>query len=68
MPNEIEFLDLLLKNRGIKDENKDKFLNPSYENHLYDSFLMKDMEKVCVRIFEATEAKEKIVEIGRAHV
>ncbi len=61
MPNEIEFLDLLLKNRGIKDEDKDKFLNPSYENHLYDSFLMKDMEKVCVRIFEAVEAKEKIV-------
>ncbi|MEI7688801.1 MAG: single-stranded-DNA-specific exonuclease RecJ [Candidatus Nomurabacteria bacterium] len=61
MPNEIEFLDLLLKNRGIKDEDKDKFLYPSYENHLYDPFLMKDMEKVCVRIFEATEAKEKIV-------
>jgi single-stranded-DNA-specific exonuclease len=61
MPNEIEFLELLLNNRGIKDEDKDKFLNPSYENHLYDSFLMKDMERVCVRIFEAVEAKEKIV-------
>ena len=61
MPNEIELLDLLLKNRGIKEENKDRFLNPSYEKGLYDPFLMRDMEKVCVRIFEAVEAKEKIL-------
>lgn len=61
MPNEIELLDLLLKNRGIKKEDQEKFLNPSYEDHLYDSFLMKDMEKASVRIFEAIEAKEKIV-------
>ena len=61
MPNEVELLDLLLKNRGIKIEDRDKFLNPSYEEGLYDSFLMKDMEKAVVRIFEAVEAKEKIV-------
>lgn len=61
MPNEIELLDLLLKNRGIKKEDREKFLNPSYENSLYDSFLMKDMERACVRIFEAVEAKEKVV-------
>lgn len=61
MPNEIELLDLLLKNRGIKEEDREKFLNPSYKDGLYDSFLMKDMEKACVRIFEAIEAKEKVV-------
>jgi single-stranded-DNA-specific exonuclease len=61
MPNEIELLDLLLKNRGIKEEDKEKFLNPSYEEGLYDPYLMLDMEKAVVRIFEATEAKEKIV-------
>jgi single-stranded-DNA-specific exonuclease len=61
MPNEIELLDLLLKNRGIKEEDKEKFLNPSYDRDLYDPYLMKDMEKVCVRIFEGVEAKEKIV-------
>jgi single-stranded-DNA-specific exonuclease len=61
MPNHIELLDLLLKNRGIKEEDKERFLNPSYEDHIYDPFLMKDMERVCVRIFEATEAKEKIL-------
>lgn len=61
MPNYTELLDLLLKNRGIKEEDKEKFLNPSYEKDLYDPFLLKDMEKACVRIFEAVEAKEKIV-------
>jgi single-stranded-DNA-specific exonuclease len=61
MPNPTELLDLLLKNRGITLEDREKFLSPSYEHHLYDPYLLKDMEKVVVRIFEATEAKEKIV-------
>jgi len=61
MINHTELLDLLLKNRGIKEEDKDKFLNPSYEEHIYDPFLMKNMEIVCVRIFEAIEGNEKIV-------
>ncbi len=61
MPNHVELLDLLLKNRGIKEKDKDKFLNPKYERDLYDPYLMKNMEKACIRIFEATEAKEKIV-------
>jgi single-stranded-DNA-specific exonuclease len=60
MPNHTELLELLLKNRGIKEEDRDKFLNPLYE-HLYDPYLLKDMEKSCVRIFEAIEGNEKIV-------
>ena len=61
MPNHTELLDLLLRNRGIKPENYERFLNPSYENHLYDPYLLKDMEKSVVRIFKSIEAKEKIV-------
>ena len=61
MPNHTELLDLLLSNRGIIIEDRERFLNPSYEEHLYDPFKMRDMERACVRIFEATEAKEKIV-------
>jgi len=61
MPNHQELLEILLKNRGIKKEDWEKFLNPSYDKHSYDPFLMKDMDKACVRIFEAVEAKEKIV-------
>lgn len=60
MPNHTELLELLLKNRGIKPEDQEKFLNPLYE-YLYDPFLMKDMERVVVRIFESIEANEKIV-------
>lgn len=60
MPNHTELLELLLKNRGIAPKDQDKFLNPLYE-HLYDPYLLKDMEKSVVRIFEAIEAKEKIV-------
>ena len=59
MPNEVELLNILLSNRGILKEEKEKFLNPSFDEHLYDPFLMKDMERACVRIFEAVEAKEK---------
>ena len=58
MPNHEELIDILLKNRGIIDKNK--FLNPKYED-LYDPYLLKDMEIAVVRIFEAIEAKEKIV-------
>lgn len=61
MPNHTELLDLLLENRGILPSDKERFLNPSYDKHIYDPFLMKDMERVCVRIFEAIEAKEKIL-------
>ncbi len=61
MPNHTELLDLLLKNRGIAPADYDKFLHPSYEDHTYDPYLMHDMEKAVVRIYEATEAKEKIV-------
>jgi single-stranded-DNA-specific exonuclease len=61
MPNHQDLIEILLQNRGIKRENWDKFLNPSYENDLSDPFLLKDMEKAVVRIFEAIEANEKIV-------
>ena len=61
MPNHTELLDLLLLNRGITIKDQDRFLNPSFEKHIYDPFLMKDMELASVRIFEAIEAKEKII-------
>lgn len=57
-----ELLRNLLEKRGITDEAAaETFLNPSYERDLHDPFLMRDMERACVRIFEATEAKEKIL-------
>ncbi|HSQ33430.1 MAG TPA: single-stranded-DNA-specific exonuclease RecJ, partial [Peptostreptococcaceae bacterium] len=50
----------ILKNRGINDEkDADIFMNPSLE-HLYDPFLMKDMEKSVDRIKKAIENNERI--------
>lgn len=57
-----KLLQTLLKKRGITDPNDAEiFLNPDYERDFHDPFLMKDMEKACVRIFEAMEADEKII-------
>jgi len=61
MPNHAELLDLLLKNRGIDPVDYEKFLNPSYDKHLYNPYLLKDMDKSVSRIFKAIESKEKIV-------
>jgi len=57
-----ELLQNLLLKRGINDETEaDIFLNPSYKRDLHDPFKMRDMERACVRIFEAVEANEKII-------
>ena len=60
--SEIELLDKLLQNRGIEgDKNTEKFLNPDYKRDLMDPFLLSDMERAIVRIFEAIEGNEKII-------
>ncbi|MFZ2072822.1 MAG: DHH family phosphoesterase, partial [Minisyncoccia bacterium] len=57
-----EILRTLLEKRGIKNqEEAEAFLSPSYERDFHDPFLMRDMEKACVRIYEAMEAGEKII-------
>jgi len=57
-----ELLRALLEKRGILDETQAEiFLNPIYERDLHDPFLMKDMERACMRIFDAIKTKEKIV-------
>jgi len=58
----MEILTTLLESRGIlTPKDKEIFLNPDYERDFYDPFLMGDMERACVRIFEAVENNEKIV-------
>ncbi len=57
-----ELLGTLLEKRGIKNEvEAEKFLNPDYEKDSNDPFLMKDMERACVRLFEAIDADEKVM-------
>ncbi len=57
-----ELLGELLARRGITAEAEaEAFLNPEYRRDIHDPFLMRDMEHACVRLFEAVEAKEKII-------
>jgi len=57
-----ELLRTLLEKRGITDEAQAEiFLNPDYKRDFHDPFLMRDMERACVRLFEALDNKEKIV-------
>ncbi|MEO5635153.1 MAG: single-stranded-DNA-specific exonuclease RecJ [Candidatus Paceibacterota bacterium] len=57
-----DLLQNLLSGRGIiLKEDIDKFLKPDYVRDMHNPFLMRDMEKACVRLFEAIEAEEKII-------
>lgn len=57
-----KLLEKLLKQRGISEvEEAEKFLYPDYKRDLHDPYLMRDMERACLRVFEAIERKEKII-------
>ena len=57
-----ELLRTILEKRGIKTPAEAEiFLNPDYKRDFYDPFMMKDMEKACVKLFEVIENKEKTV-------
>jgi len=51
----------LLARRGIlTKEDAEKFLNPSYDEHLHDPFLMTDMQKAARRFADAILSRERI--------
>ena len=55
-------LDNLLFYRNIKTpQEKEDFLNPNYEKHIHDPFLLKDAKKAAERIIKAIEENESIV-------
>lgn len=54
----------ILLNRGIVSfDNAKKFFRPSWD-HLYDPFLMKDMDKAVNRLISAKENEEKVLIYG----
>ncbi len=62
MQKHSELVLKLLEKRGIiGNEEIEKFLNPNYEQDLFDPFLFHDMEKACVRLYEAIDNNEKII-------
>ena len=51
----------LLSRRGVTNaEEAQAFLSPSYDDHLGDPLLIKDMKKAAERIIKAFEARERI--------
>lgn len=53
---------ILFYRRGITDElTAERFLNPDYEKHLHDPFLLTDMEKATARVLLAMRNNEHIV-------
>jgi len=57
-----ELVRHLLYHRGVRDADAAKtFLNPDYDTHTHDPFLMKDMEKAVERVLRAIHENEKIV-------
>ncbi len=51
----------LLFNRDISSSDEaEEFLNPSYENHVYDPYLMKNMDAVVERVHQAITGDERI--------
>jgi single-stranded-DNA-specific exonuclease len=51
----------LLSNRGVNTkEEAEFFLNPNFDEHLHDPFLLPDMERGVIRILEAIEKDEKV--------
>lgn len=57
-----DFLVQLLNKRGLSNKDEiESFLNPDYEKDVLDPFLMRDMEKSCVRLFDAIKNNEKII-------
>jgi len=51
-------VERILQNRGVTDT--EAFLNPDYDTHLHDPFLMSDMEKAVSRTWDAIEKEEHI--------
>ncbi len=57
-----ELLRTLLFYRGVETAlDAEKYLNPHFEEHCHDPFLMKDMTKAVDRLLKAIENKEKVI-------
>lgn len=57
-----DFTLLLLRNRGVETkEDIERFLNPSYDLHLHDPLLMKNMPLAAERLAQAILTKERVV-------
>jgi single-stranded-DNA-specific exonuclease len=58
----LSLFERLLKVRNVTD--KEKFLNPSWENSWYNPFLLSDMDKAVDKIVQVMKNNERIVVFG----
>ncbi|RMD51656.1 single-stranded-DNA-specific exonuclease RecJ, partial [Candidatus Parcubacteria bacterium] len=56
-----DILDQLLLSRGIKEEEKEKFLSPNWDRDIYDPFLFRQMPQAINAVFKAIENDKNIV-------
>ncbi len=62
LPNASVLTNRLLASRNITSkEEAELFLEPNYDTHVHDPFLLHDMEKAVARIATAIAEKEKII-------
>lgn len=59
----MDLFSRILESRGLSGNDRDKFLNPKY-NDLYDPFLLPDMDKAVDRLILARSKKETILVYG----
>jgi single-stranded-DNA-specific exonuclease len=60
-PKQTDYLiDQLLINRHINIEDRERFLSPSFENDIFDPFLMNGMDKATELIWSALKANRRI--------
>ena len=59
---DLPLIDRLLKIRQVED--REKFLNPTWKNSWYDSFLLDNMDKAVDRIIKWMKNNERIVVFG----
>ncbi|MCB0278672.1 MAG: single-stranded-DNA-specific exonuclease RecJ [Calditrichaeota bacterium] len=54
----------ILRSRDIDPDDDDLFLQPSFDHHMRDPFLLLDLDKAVKRTVEAIKANEKILVFG----
>ena len=59
---EADLLTGLLARRGLTGELAQRFLNPSYDHHLHDPYLLTDMAAAAERIADAGRVRELLLE------
>lgn len=58
--HEDNLLQHLLRTRGISEKEEEDFLQPDYDKHRHDPFLLHDMSKAVERLLRAIKGGEKI--------